>query len=130
MTKWYARGGGIAKAGPFDTESEAAASLINVDGVPVEGAFVWPVEEDPPRRGKKGRVPMKIESKTVIEPVGKTDARLLVVTVLNGVELSPIVAASGPRSDIEAFAKGKIDWDTLAARILHTRARRAVPVHA
>ena len=39
--KWYARGGGIAKMGPFESYEKAASHCINTKGLPVEGAFVW-----------------------------------------------------------------------------------------
>lgn len=52
-TKWYARGGGIARCGPFKTQAEATASLrlvqrLSPDGRPAAqdefppDAFVWP----------------------------------------------------------------------------------------
>lgn len=43
--KWFARGGGIAKMGPYGSYEEAAGHLINTEGFPVEGAFVWPETE-------------------------------------------------------------------------------------
>ena len=43
IIQWFARGGGIARAGPFDTQVEAAASLmLRSTGHPVPDAFVWP----------------------------------------------------------------------------------------
>lgn len=42
QVQWFARGGGIAKMGPYKSQVEAAASLLNTHGVHVEGAFVWP----------------------------------------------------------------------------------------
>jgi hypothetical protein len=49
--QWYARGGGIARMGPFSSYEEASQALIrspavhprydNADGTPVDGAFVW-----------------------------------------------------------------------------------------
>lgn len=43
---WFARGGGIAKQGPYNSQAKAAASLIKTDGYPIEDAFVWPEEID------------------------------------------------------------------------------------
>lgn len=42
--EWYARGGGIAKMGPYTSQARASAALLTPEGVPIEGAFVWPVE--------------------------------------------------------------------------------------
>ena len=38
---WFARGGGIARMGPFESYEVASQKLISIDGEPVEGAFVW-----------------------------------------------------------------------------------------
>jgi hypothetical protein len=45
--KWFARGGGIAKCGPFDTQLEAtnAMRLVEDKGFP-QDVFVWPEETD------------------------------------------------------------------------------------
>jgi hypothetical protein len=51
--KWFARGGGMAKMGPYSSQAEAAAALITTDGIPVEGAFVWPETPDQTRRYAK-----------------------------------------------------------------------------
>ena len=40
--QWFAKGGQIAKMGPYETQELAAAALITVDGLPIEGAYVWP----------------------------------------------------------------------------------------
>lgn len=48
--KWFARGGGVAKMGPYGSYEEAAASLITTEGLPVEGAFVWPETNEQTRR--------------------------------------------------------------------------------
>lgn len=40
--QWFARGGGIERMGPYDTQVEAAAVLVTTDGTMVDGAFVWP----------------------------------------------------------------------------------------
>ena len=39
--QWFARGGNIAKMGPFNTQQEAFDSLMTTKGLPIEGAFVW-----------------------------------------------------------------------------------------
>lgn len=39
---WFARGGGISKMGPYPSYEKAAQALITTEGVPIEGAFVWP----------------------------------------------------------------------------------------
>lgn len=40
---WFARGGGIAKMGPYASQVEAVNALRHIDtGEPIEGAFVWP----------------------------------------------------------------------------------------
>lgn len=39
---WWARGGDIAKMGPYATYEEAARALMTTKGVPIDGAFVWP----------------------------------------------------------------------------------------
>jgi len=44
QVEWYARGGDIAKMGPFRTQEEASRALMTTEGHPIEGAFVWPVE--------------------------------------------------------------------------------------
>lgn len=44
---WYARAGGIARSGPHATQVEAARATIGHDGLPLEGAFVWPEEATP-----------------------------------------------------------------------------------
>lgn len=62
---WYARGGDIMRSGPYETQVEAAASIMQHDwtcagqhhpygpctckGKPAENAFVWPEEEDEER---------------------------------------------------------------------------------
>lgn len=38
---WFARGGGIARMGPFESYEVASQRLISISGEPVEGAFVW-----------------------------------------------------------------------------------------
>jgi len=43
---WYARGGGVARKGPYQTQVDAAASLFGLDGNPVDGSFVWPEEAE------------------------------------------------------------------------------------
>lgn len=43
---WFARGGGIAKYGPFDTQIEAANAMRLVSGGFPEDVFVWPEYED------------------------------------------------------------------------------------
>lgn len=48
---WFARGGNIAKMGPFPSYARAAQALITTEGVPIEGAFVWP--ETTQTQGKK-----------------------------------------------------------------------------
>lgn len=40
--QWFARCAGIAKMGPYGSYGEASAALIDTNGLPVEGAFVWP----------------------------------------------------------------------------------------
>jgi hypothetical protein len=40
--KWFARGGGIQKMGPYDSQVDAVQALMTTKGFPVEGAFVWP----------------------------------------------------------------------------------------
>lgn len=49
--QWFARGGNIAKMGPFPSYARAAKALIMTDGRPIEGAFVWPETTQP--EGKK-----------------------------------------------------------------------------
>lgn len=44
--KWFARGGHIAKMGPYNSYEEAAKKLITIEGFPIEGAFVWPESVD------------------------------------------------------------------------------------
>lgn len=39
---WYARGGDIAKMGPYASYEEAAKALMTTKGYPIEGAFIWP----------------------------------------------------------------------------------------
>jgi hypothetical protein len=41
---WFARGGNVAKQGPYASQVEAAKSLITTNGLPIEGAYVWPEE--------------------------------------------------------------------------------------
>lgn len=40
--QWFARGGNISKMGPYASQELAAAALITVGGLPIEGAYVWP----------------------------------------------------------------------------------------
>lgn len=40
--EWWARGGGIARMGPYRSYARAAKALTGLDGLPVLGAFVWP----------------------------------------------------------------------------------------
>lgn len=42
--EWFARGGGIARCGPFESQAEAAASMRLVDGGFPSDVFVWPEE--------------------------------------------------------------------------------------
>lgn len=51
MSHWYARGGGIAKSGPYKSYGEASRALINTEGLPVPGAFVWEELESPKHSG-------------------------------------------------------------------------------
>ena len=57
--KWFARCKGLAKMGPFDTQAEAAAAIMTTEGVPAEGAFVWPevviVRSRPKQARKTGK---------------------------------------------------------------------------
>lgn len=39
---WYARCQGIRKTGPFATQVEATSAVMDLDGEPAPGAFVWP----------------------------------------------------------------------------------------
>lgn len=39
--QWYARGGGIARTGPYPSAERAARAIMGRDGLPVDGAFVW-----------------------------------------------------------------------------------------
>ncbi len=41
--EWFARGGDVARMGPFATQEEASKALMTTEGRPIEGAFVWPV---------------------------------------------------------------------------------------
>lgn len=56
---WFARGGGIARSGPFKTQVEAAKALVLVSSGPLGAprfppdAFVWPEEVHPKKRAKK-----------------------------------------------------------------------------
>ena len=43
---WFARGGGIAKCGPFTSQAEAAKAMVLVDGGFPDNVFVWPEEVD------------------------------------------------------------------------------------
>lgn len=38
---WWARGEGIARMGPFESQAEAAAALLTTDGTHLDNAFVW-----------------------------------------------------------------------------------------
>ena len=40
--RWFARGGGVRRMGPFASQVKAAQAIMGLDGDPVEGAFVWP----------------------------------------------------------------------------------------
>ncbi len=40
--RWFARGGGVKRMGPFASQVQAAQAIMGLDGEPVEGAFVWP----------------------------------------------------------------------------------------
>jgi hypothetical protein len=40
--QWFARGGDISKMGPYASQELAAEALINVGGLPIDGAYVWP----------------------------------------------------------------------------------------
>lgn len=42
--QWFARTSSVARAGPFVSYAEAARYTLGVDGLPLAGAFVWPVE--------------------------------------------------------------------------------------
>lgn len=50
---WYARGGGIAKMGPFKAQEIAAERLLDWNDRHVDGAFVWPEREQPRKKGRK-----------------------------------------------------------------------------
>lgn len=43
---WWARGGLIARMGPYATHAQAVRALRTFTGEPIEGAFVWPEEEE------------------------------------------------------------------------------------
>lgn len=46
MTHYLARAKDIKYMGPYETEREAWAAVMGHDGLPAEGALVWPVTED------------------------------------------------------------------------------------
>ena len=56
---WFARGGGVARTGPFKTQVEAVKALVLASSGPFGAplyptdAFVWPEEVHPKKRAKK-----------------------------------------------------------------------------
>lgn len=43
---WYARARDIKYMGPFTTQLDAFRATIGLDGLPVEGAFVWCTDKE------------------------------------------------------------------------------------
>lgn len=65
---------------------------------------------------------MQIETTHEIESLNQVDARLLIHVNVDGLRLgAPIVLASGPRVEIEAYIAGDISLDELGERILGPR---------
>ena len=42
VKRWFARGGGIEKCGPFKSQLEAVKAMMTTKGLPAEDCFVWP----------------------------------------------------------------------------------------
>jgi len=46
VKRWFAGGHGIngqmQRQGPYETDIEAAEQVIMANGIPMEGAFIWP----------------------------------------------------------------------------------------
>ncbi len=41
---WYAIAEGLPKLGPFSSQSQATKKILDKDGMPLPGSFVWPIE--------------------------------------------------------------------------------------
>ncbi len=52
-TRWFARGGGVKRIGPFVSQVKAVQAVMGLDGEPVDGAFVWPEETREKLPGKQ-----------------------------------------------------------------------------
>jgi len=42
VVRWFARGGGIKKCGPFACQLDAVKAMMTTEGFPIDDCFVWP----------------------------------------------------------------------------------------
>jgi hypothetical protein len=40
--RWFGRGGGIKKCGPFESQLAAVKAMMTTEGFPIDDCFVWP----------------------------------------------------------------------------------------
>ncbi len=50
VKRWFAKGGGVSRAGPFKSDVEAAKAMTLVDGGKPEDFAIWPemIDDDSP----------------------------------------------------------------------------------